>query len=214
MVSNSVTILDYGIGNILSVSRGFEAIGAKVILASNIEGIYDAERLILPGVGAFAKGIEQLKKNNFDEAIIDVANHGKPVLGICLGMQFLMDSSEEFGNTNGLGLIPGKVIPIPPQDIAGESLIVPHIGWNALETSFNKSWDNTLLANTPLKSNVYFVHSFFSKPNDDNHLLAHCIYGGNDLSAVISKDNVMGCQFHPEKSGEIGLNILKTFLSI
>ena len=137
MVSNSVTILDYGIGNILSVSRGFEAIGAKVILASNIEGIYDAERLILPGVGAFAKGIEQLK-NNFDEAIIDVANHGKPLLGICLGMQFLMDSSEEFGNTNGLGLIPGKVIPIPPQDIAGESLIVPHIGWNALETSFNK----------------------------------------------------------------------------
>ena len=126
-------------------------------------------------------------------------------------MQFLMDSSEEFGNTNGLGLIPGKVIPIPPQDIAGESLIVPHIGWNALETSFNKSWDNTLLANTPLKSNVYFVHSFFSKPNDDKHLLAHCIYGGNDLSAVISKDNVMGCQFHPEKSGEIGLNILKTF---
>ncbi len=214
MVSNSVTILDYGIGNILSVSRGFEAIGAKVILASNIEGIYDAERLILPGVGAFAKGIEQLKKNNFDEAIIDVANHGKPLLGICLGMQFLMDSSEEFGNTNGLGLIPGKVIPIPPQDIAGESLIVPHIGWNALETSFNKSWDNTLLANTPLKSNVYFVHSFFSKPNDENHLLAHCIYGGNDLSAVISKDNVMGCQFHPEKSGEIGLNILKTFLSI
>ncbi len=214
MVSNSVTILDYGIGNILSVSRGFEAIGAKVILASNIEGIYDAERLILPGVGAFAKGIEQLKKNNFDEAIIDVANHGKPLLGICLGMQFLMDSSEEFGNTNGLGLIPGKVIPIPPQDIAGESLIVPHIGWNALETSFNKSWDNTLLANTPLKSNVYFVHSFFSKPNDDNHLLANCIYGGNDLSAVISKDNVMGCQFHPEKSGEIGLNILKTFLSI
>lgn len=214
MVSNSVTILDYGIGNILSVSRGFEAIGAKVILASNIEGIYDAERLILPGVGAFAKGIEQLKKNNFDEAIIDVANHGKPLLGICLGMQFLMDSSEEFGNTNGLGLIPGKVIPIPPQDIAGESLIVPHIGWNALETSFNKSWDNTLLANTPLKSNVYFVHSFFSKPNDDKHLLAHCIYGGNDLSAVISKDNVMGCQFHPEKSGEIGLNILKTFLSI
>jgi glutamine amidotransferase len=214
MVSNSVTILDYGIGNILSVSRGFEAIGAKVILASNIEGIYDAERLILPGVGAFAKGIEQLKKNNFDEAIIDVANHGKPLLGICLGMQFLMDSSEEFGNTNGLGLIPGKVIPIPPQDIAGESLIVPHIGWNALETSFNKSWDNTLLANTPLKSNVYFVHSFFSKPNDDDHLLAHCIYGGNDLSAVISKDNVMGCQFHPEKSGEIGLNILKTFLSI
>ena len=213
-MSNSVTILDYGIGNILSVSRGFEAIGAKVILASNIEGIYDAERLILPGVGAFAKGIEQLKKNNFDEAIIDVANHGKPLLGICLGMQFLMDSSEEFGNTNGLGLIPGKVIPIPPQDIAGESLIVPHIGWNALETSFNKSWDNTLLANTPLKSNVYFVHSFFSKPNDDNHLLAHCIYGGNDLSAVISKDNVMGCQFHPEKSGEIGLNILKTFLSI
>lgn len=214
-MSNSVTILDYGIGNILSVARGFEAIGADVNITSNIEGIESAERLILPGVGAFASGIAQLKKNNFDSAIIDLVNSGVPLLGICLGMQFLMDSSEEFGETEGLGLINGKVIPIPPKSTNGDTLIVPHIGWSALEISGDKdSWDNSILNNTPVKSHVYFVHSFFSKPNNKEHLLAHCNYGGNNLSAVICRDNVMGCQFHPEKSGAVGLNILRAFLTL
>ncbi len=214
-MSNSVTILDYGIGNILSVSRGFEAIGADVNITSNIEGIKNAERLILPGVGAFASGIEQLKVNNFDSAIINLVNTGKPLLGICLGMQFLMDSSEEFGETDGLGLIEGKVIPIPSKSIDGDSLIVPHIGWSALEISGdNNTWDKSILTNTPVKSHVYFVHSFYSKPNNKEHLLAHCKYGGNNLSAVICRDNVMGCQFHPEKSGAIGLDILRAFLNL
>ena len=214
-MSNSVTILDYGIGNILSVARGFEAIGADVNITSNIEGIKDAERLILPGVGAFASGIEQLKVNNFDSAIINLVNTGKPLLGICLGMQFLMDSSEEFGETDGLGLIEGKVIPIPSKSIDGDSLIVPHIGWSALEISGdNNSWDKSILTNTPVKSHVYFVHSFYSKPNNKEHLLAHCKYGGNNLSAVICRDNIMGCQFHPEKSGAIGLDILRAFLNL
>ena len=214
-MSNSVTILDYGIGNILSVSRGFEAIGADVNITSNIEGIKNAERLILPGVGAFASGIEQLKVNNFDSAIINLVNTGKPLLGICLGMQFLMDSSEEFGETDGLGLIEGKVIPIPSKSIDGDSLIVPHIGWSALEISGdNNTWDKSILTNTPVKTHVYFVHSFYSKPNNKEHLLAHCKYGGNNLSAVICRDNVMGCQFHPEKSGAIGLDILRAFLNL
>ena len=214
-MSNSVTILDYGIGNILSVARGFEAIGADVNITSNIEGIKNAERLILPGVGAFASGIEQLKVNNFDSAIINLVNTGKPLLGICLGMQFLMDSSEEFGETDGLGLIEGKVIPIPSKSIDGDSLIVPHIGWSALEISGdNNTWDKSILTNTPVKSHVYFVHSFYSKPNNKEHLLAHCKYGGNNLSAVICRDNVMGCQFHPEKSGAIGLDILRAFLNL
>lgn len=214
-MSNSVTILDYGIGNILSVARGFEAIGADVNITSNIEGIENAERLILPGVGAFASGIEQLKINNFDSAIINLANTGAPLLGICLGMQFLMDSSEEFGETDGLGLISGKVIPIPSKSIDGNSLTVPHIGWSALEISGNEnSWDKSILINTPSKSHVYFVHSFFSKPNNEEHLLAHCRYGGNKLSALICRDNIMGCQFHPEKSGKIGLDILRAFLTL
>lgn len=214
-MSNSVTILDYGIGNILSVARGFEAIGADVNITSNIEGIKNAERLILPGVGAFASGIEQLRVNNFDSAIINLVNTGKPLLGICLGMQFLMDSSEEFGETDGLGLIEGKVIPIPSKSIDGDSLIVPHIGWSALEISGdNNTWDKSILTNTPVKSHVYFVHSFYSKPNNKEHLLAHCSYGGNNLSAVICRDNVMGCQFHPEKSGAIGLDILRAFLNL
>lgn len=214
-MSNSVTILDYGIGNILSVARGFEATGAKVNITSTLDGIQNAQRLILPGVGAFASGINQLRKNDFDSAIIDLSNNGVPLLGICLGMQFLMDSSEEFGETNGLGLIPGKVIPIPSKSDDGNQLIVPHIGWSGLETSRGeKSWSNTLLENTVPKSNVYFVHSFYSKPDNEDHLLAHCVYGGNNLSAVVCKDNVMGCQFHPEKSGTVGLTILKTFLTI
>jgi len=214
-LSNSVTILDYGIGNILSVARGFEAVGADVNITSNTEGIENAERLILPGVGAFASGIEQLRVNDFDSAIINLVNTGKPLLGICLGMQFLMDSSEEFGETDGLGLIEGKVIPIPSKSIDGDSLIVPHIGWSALEISGdNNTWDKSILTNTPVKSHVYFVHSFYSKPTYKEHLLAHCKYGGNNLSAVICRENVMGCQFHPEKSGEIGLNILRTFLNL
>ena len=214
-MSDSVTILDYGIGNILSVARGFEAIGAKVNITSTLEGIQNAQRLILPGVGAFASGINQLRKNHFDSAIVDLANNGVPLLGICLGMQFLMDSSEEFGQTNGLGLIPGKVIPIPSKSNEGSQLIVPHIGWNGLEISRGeKSWSNTLLENTVPISNVYFVHSFYSKPDNEDHLLAHCVYGGNNLSAVICNDNVMGCQFHPEKSGAVGLTILKAFLTI
>jgi glutamine amidotransferase len=214
-LSNSVTILDYGIGNILSVARGFEAIGADVNIKSNIEGIKNSDRLILPGVGAFASGIEQLKVKNFDSAIIDLVNTGKPLLGICLGMQFLMDSSEEFGETDGLGLIEGKVIPIPSESIDGDSLIVPHIGWSALEISGdNNTWEKSILTNTPVKSHVYFVHSFYSKPKNKEHLLAHCTYGGNNLSAVICRDNVMGCQFHPEKSGAVGLEILRAFLNL
>ena len=214
-MSNSVTILDYGIGNILSVARGFEAVGAKVNITSTLDGIQNAQRLILPGVGAFASGINQLRKSHFDSAIVDLSNNGVPLLGICLGMQFLMDSSEEFGETNGLGLIPGKVIPIPSKSDDGNQLIVPHIGWSGLEISRGeKSWSNTLLENTVPKSNVYFVHSFYSKPINEDHLLAHCVYGGNNLSAVVCKDNVMGCQFHPEKSGIVGLTILKTFLTI
>tara|TARA_B110000967_G_C18730778_1_gene482471 strand:- start:73 stop:717 length:645 start_codon:yes stop_codon:yes gene_type:complete len=214
-MSNSVTILDYGIGNVLSVTRGFEAVGASVNVTSTIEGIESAQRLVLPGVGAFASGMSQLKKNNFDTAITKLAHRGVPLLGICLGMQFLMDSSEEFGETEGLGLIPGKVVPIPSHCHNKNSLIVPHIGWNALEISGDKeNWASSILSNTPSQSYVYFVHSFFSQPNNQDHLLAHCIYGGNNLSAVICKDNVMGCQFHPEKSGAIGLDILRTFLCI
>jgi imidazole glycerol-phosphate synthase subunit HisH len=214
-MSKSVTIVDYGIGNILSVARALEAVGASVNVTTTVEGIENAQRLILPGVGAFAAGMTELKKNHLDIAIINLAHSGVPLLGICLGMQFLMDSSEEFGETAGLGLIPGKVLPIPSHSHDGDLLIVPHIGWSGLERSGDKkNWDNSILANTPIHSDVYFVHSFFSQPNNQGHQLAHCVYGGNSLSAVICKENVMGCQFHPEKSGVIGLNILRTFLSI
>lgn len=213
--NKTVTVIDYGVGNLLSVSRGFEAIGANVVVTSSLSKIKKAERLVLPGVGAFGKGMQELKNRDFDKAMIDVISKGVPILGICLGMQFLMETSNEFGFHQGLGLIPGNVISIPKKSIGGDDLTVPHIGWNALEvSSFHSSWQGTILGSTKVGSHVYFVHSYMSNPSDSEHLLAHCFYGGNIITAVVLKDNIMGCQFHPEKSGSIGLEILKKFLTI
>lgn len=213
--NKTVTVIDYGVGNLLSVSRGFEAVGANVVVTSSLGEIENAERLILPGVGAFGKGMQELKNHGFDKAIIEAISEGVPLLGICLGMQFLMETSNEFGSHEGLGLIPGNVISIPKQSLNGDTLTVPHIGWSALEvSSFHSSWHGTILESTKVGSHVYFVHSYMSNPSNSENLLAHCLYGENIISAVVLKDNIMGCQFHPEKSGSIGLEILEKFLTI
>ena len=211
----SVGIVDYGMGNISSLQNAISELGWLSNVISEPSELLSHQKIILPGVGAFCDAMKSIRDRGFLAPLNTFYNSGRDVLGICLGMQFLMDSSEEFGETEGLGLINGKVIPIPPKSTNGDTLIVPHIGWSALEISGDKdSWDNSILNNTPVKSHVYFVHSFFSKPNNKEHLLAHCNYGGNNLSAVICRDNVMGCQFHPEKSGAIGLNILRAFLTL
>lgn len=212
MRANEVIVIDYGVGNLLSVRHGLECCGAAVNLTGDPDLILAGQRVVLPGVGAFGDAMRVLHELKLVPVIWDVASRGTPFLGICLGMQLLLDESEEFGTTAGLGLIPGQVRPIPSQSTTGEPLKIPHIGWNSIEPSGQSSWDRTLLADNQRGDAMYFVHSFMASPSDGAHRLAECIYGGHRVPAVISKDNVTGCQFHPEKSGELGLKILRRFV--
>jgi glutamine amidotransferase len=213
MSSPDVAIIDYGVGNLLSVRRGLEHVGAKVRVTSDPAEILAASRVVLPGVGAFADGMAELKRNGLDDTVREVAQRGLPLLGICLGMQMLLEESEEFGPSAGLGLIAGKVLPVPAIDSEGHPQKIPHIGWNALEFPLErKSWHGTPLQSVAPGDSVYFVHSFMASPDDPACRIADCLYGGTRIAAAVGSANVFGCQFHPEKSGDVGLAILKGFL--
>jgi imidazole glycerol-phosphate synthase subunit HisH len=194
-VSNpSVTVIDYGIGNIFSVRRALEYCGADVQLSSKQTEIAAADRVILPGVGAFATG--------------------RPILGICLGMQMLATSSEEFGENAGLGLIPGRVTKVPDKSIEGKPNKIPHIGWKEIFPASGGDWKATILEDTPEGTPVYLVHSFHLVPYDPADLLADCNYGGHRVTAAVRSGNIFGAQFHPEKSGKAGLQMLAAFLRL
>jgi glutamine amidotransferase len=210
-----VAIIDYGLGNLYSVSRALEYWGAKVLITSNINELLKSPRVILPGVGAFSRAITELKKNKLDSVINEIAKSGTPLLGICLGMQMLMNESYEFGKTEGLKLIPGKVEEIPKVDKNGYPLKVPHIGWQEQHLFGNskESLGIKLMKNCNNQS-MYFVHSFRVIPDNQDNLISTCNYGGNLLTAVIAKENIFGCQFHPEKSGMAGLYFLRNFMTI
>lgn len=212
MHTPEVIVIDYGVGNLLSVRRGLEYCGATVNLTGEADLILAGQRVVLPGVGAYGNAMQALHALNLVPVIREVASRGTPLLGICLGMQLLLNESEEFGRTAGLGLIPGQVRAIPNQSTTGDPLKIPHIGWNSIEPSGQSRWDGTLLAHNMAGDAMYFVHSFMASPTDSASRLADCTYGGHRISAVISRDNVAGCQFHPEKSGELGLKILRRFL--
>ncbi|MGO0790238.1 imidazole glycerol phosphate synthase subunit HisH [Herbaspirillum seropedicae] len=210
-----VVVIDYGIGNLLSVRRGLEHCGASVEVSSDPDVIYAAPRVLLPGVGAFANAMDELQRLQLVEVVQTVAARGTPLLGICLGMQLLLDQSEEFGRTAGLGLIPGEVVPINAKRPDGMPLKVPHIGWSELYPEQDGTgWSGTLMQDVKPGDAVYFVHSFMARTLAPSHRLAQCRYGDLAVSAVISRDNIHGCQFHPEKSGETGLKILRSFLSL
>jgi glutamine amidotransferase len=210
-----ISIVDYGLGNIFSVSRAFEYFGCSVSLVSKPCDIENAQALVLPGVGAFANGMEGLQKRDLVAAIQDFAYQEKPLLGICLGMQLLFSRSLEFGEHQGLNLIPGDIIPIDAIDAHGQALKVPHIGWNQLlKPSSTSAWEGGILQNIQAEDSVYFVHSFSAVPADDAHRLADCRYGDFNISAAVAKGPIYGCQFHPEKSGLVGLKIIKGFLSV
>ncbi len=210
-----VVVIDYGIGNLLSVRRGLEHCGASVQVSSDPDVIHAAPRVLLPGVGAFANAMSELQRLKLVEVVQAVAARGTPLLGICLGMQLLLDQSEEFGRTAGLGLIPGQVVPILAQRPDGTPLKVPHIGWSELyPAQEGVHWSGTLMQDVRPGEAVYFVHSFMARPTDPHHRLAQCRYGDIEVAAVISRDNIHGCQFHPEKSGETGLRILRSFLAL
>jgi len=210
-----VTVIDYGMGNLFSVARAIEYCGAEVVLAQSPTDIREAERLILPGVGAFESGMSELRSRYLVDSIQEYCARGRPMLGICLGMQMLFDVGEEFGLHQGLKLLPGKVVMIPTIDEEGRSRRIPHIGWSHLMPQVGcKDWDQTLLDGIEPMKSVYFVHSFMAVPNDLQNRIANCNYDGVSIASVVQRENVHGCQFHPEKSGDVGLKILQNFLKI
>lgn len=208
-----VTVIDYGCGNLLSVQRALEYCGAKVLITSSPKDVLLAQRIVLPGVGAFSDAMSKLHSLNLVDAIQKCMNNRTHLMGICLGMQLLFDESEEFGLTRGLSLIPGRVVPMPKTSISGEKIKVPHIGWGKLSYSnLNTNWKNSCLERVSVEDAVYFVHSFMAIPEDPNTRIAETIFGGHKVLAAVKNGNIFGCQFHPEKSGDIGLNILKQFI--
>jgi glutamine amidotransferase len=214
-MSENVLVVDYGVGNLLSVCRAFEACGARAELSGNASRIAAAERLVVPGVGAFGDCMGELRKRDLVKPILDYVAKGAPVLGICVGMQMLMEVGEEFGEHQGLGVVPGRVRAIPQTRPDGIPHKIPHIGWSELHRpSTDFDWNGTILDGIEPGSTCYFVHSFTADPADDRYRLADCDYHGRRISAALYAGNVFGTQFHPEKSGEIGLRILRNFLTL
>ena len=214
-MTSKVTIVDYGTSNLLSVCRAIAHCGAQTEFTDDPAVIAKATRLVLPGVGAFAASVDRLFRHNLVEPIQDFIFSGRPFLGICVGMQMMLDGSEEFGWHQGLGLIPGRVKAVPGSDTEGRRHKIPHIGWNALQpTGSPNRWRNTLLHGIEPGSSVYYVHSFTAWPEKEGQRIADSIYGGHRVCAMLNQDNVYGCQFHPEKSGPVGLRILQNFLAL
>jgi len=215
MSTPEVTVIDYGVGNMLSVQRGLEHCGAKVTLTADPERILAAKRVVLPGVGAFANAMQALESLGLVIVIRELAQRKTPLLGICLGMQLLLEESEEFGVAAGLGLISGRVISVPCRTLSGATQKIPHIGWSALQPSgASERWRDTLLQDNRAGDAAYFVHSFMAVPSDSVNRVADCVYGGHLIPAVIGRDQITGCQFHPEKSGEVGIKVLRRFISL
>jgi glutamine amidotransferase len=213
-MTSEVTVVDYGLGNLFSVGRALERCGAMVTISDDPLVISKAPRLVLPGVGAFASGMSGLMKHKLVSVIQDYAVDGRPLMGICLGMQLMATIGEEFGEHAGLNIIPGRVIPIPKVGADGLPHKIPHIGWTNLEIPPERNdWGGSILADISSGESVYLVHSYHFVPDDPAHRLADCYYNGIRISAALRLDNVTGCQFHPEKSGEVGLRIIGQFLS-
>lgn len=195
-----IGIIDYGVGNLFSLRSSFAAIGAEAFVSGDPKKLGKADKLVLPGVGAFGDAAEKLEKTGLGDFVKSAAAKGTPLLGICLGMQLLFEESLEYGCHKGLGLLPGRVVPMKP-----EGLKIPHIGWNAL----HKCRSSALLSGVREGDHVYFVHSFHAVDCGEA-LIATTDYG-MEVTAAVERGNVAGCQFHPEKSGAVGLGILKAF---
>lgn len=199
-----IAIVDYGVGNLFSLKSSLAYVGADTVVTSDPNILKKSEKIILPGVGAFKDASDKLFASGLAEIVTKEAKLGKPLLGICLGMQMLFEKSFEYGETKGLGLLKGEIKPLT--DVVNKNLKIPHIGWNALKFTENKS---PLFKYIKEGDCVYFVHSFYATGCDDS-LIATAEYSC-DITAAVGKGNIYGCQFHPEKSGEIGLNILRAF---
>jgi glutamine amidotransferase len=202
-----IAIIDYGMGNLRSVQKGFEKVGFEAVVTADPKMVLEADKVVLPGVGAFRDCMHNLEHGGFVEPLLKVIGEGRPFLGICLGLQLLFTESEEFGLHQGLGVIPGRVVRFPEgMSESNEKLAVPHMGWNQI--SFRNR--APVFAGIEEGANVYFVHSFYVKPEDESVVATTTTYG-IDFCSAIWKDNIVATQFHPEKSQQIGLKILKNF---
>ena len=202
-----IAIVDYGVGNLFSLKSSFGAIGAEAVVTGDPAVLRSADKIILPGVGAFEDAAKKLRESGLDAVLKQLAAEGKPLMGICLGMQLLFEKSYEYGEHEGLGLIPGQVVPMA--GVIPASYKIPHIGWNALDFGEKKSPLFKYIKNGDF---VYFVHSY-SAQDCDSSVIAMSEYGA-PLTAAVADKNVFGCQFHPEKSGDVGLSILRAFIEM
>ena len=221
MTAKKITIIDYGMGNLFNVIRAFEALECDVCVTNDINKIITSDRLLLPGVGAFEEGMKDLRKNNLDEAISEYSEKNRPLLGICLGMQLFMTSSEENGHHSGLELIKGKVVRFKESNDYSHLYKIPQIGWNELSPPNkkqhglgNKYWGNSILKGCDEKLYMYFLHSYYVVPEDEQIILSETSHGRDLFCSVFQTNNIIGCQFHPERSSEQGLKILKNFLTL
>ncbi|MBD1400654.1 imidazole glycerol phosphate synthase subunit HisH [Pelovirga terrestris] len=203
-----INIIDYEMGNLRSVANAFERLGLKARISGDPRDIVSADKVVLPGVGAFRDCIDNLRQGGFVAPLLEHIDKGKPLLGICVGMQMLFDESEEFGRHQGLGLIPGRVVRFPADMVEqGERLKVPHMGWNTLDLRK----PSPLFKGVADGSYVYFVHSYYCAAEDQKDVAAGCRYGAIEFCASLWRDNIMATQFHPEKSQDLGLKIFRNF---
>jgi imidazole glycerol-phosphate synthase subunit HisH len=214
-IIKKVTIIDYGLGNLLSVSRAIEKCGAKPFITDNCKDVVQSDYLILPGVGNFSIAIEELRKRGLEDAILDYSLKERPLLGICLGMQMLLDTSEEQGFHSGLGIISGSVKAIPKNNEKGIRNKIPHIGWAPLSIDARtKIGDKLELEKNFSGKFFYFIHSFQGHTDNPEECIAITKYNNLNITAIIQKKYAIGCQFHPEKSGKNGIDFLKNFMGI
>ncbi len=210
MPSKKITIIDYGCGNILNLARAIKFLGYEAETTHDKNKIINSSHVILPGVGAFGNAMKQIEKYKLRNTILEYAKLNKPLLGICLGMQILLTESHEFGVHEGLGLIEGKVTKISNKK--NKEIKIPHVGWNEIYPNNNKKeWKNKILNNFLIGKSFYFVHSFVCITKDNDSTIAVCNYSNISIPAVIANGNVFGCQFHPEKSADNGIAVLKNF---
>jgi glutamine amidotransferase len=208
---SKVTIIDYGLGNLFSINNACESVGLDTIITADIDEISKSDALILPGVGAFGDAMQTLKEKKLDVAIHDFINTGKPFMGICLGMQLMFSESEEFGKHEGLNLIPGKIVKFPKKNKQNENIRVPQIQWNQIFRNKDENWNDSPMKSLEEGEYMHFVHSYYAIPNDIDSILTYSEYEGVRYASSVIKDNLLGIQFHPEKSTKQGIKIYSSW---